>query len=147
MRVTVTRTGDLDPIVRELERGLRAGQKAAGREVGRVARKEVLADVKSSRGSLRFAGGRLGIKTEVDANQTSSRVTLVAAPAGAWSIVEFGRGRSVPVRAKALHFGGADLFAMSSRAVAGRRYWDAATSRLDASLRPTVEAAVESEMT
>jgi len=94
-------------------------------------------------------GGRLGVKVEVDSNPTSSLVTLRATPAGPWAIVEYGTKAYdiVPRRAEVLATGGDIIGTKAHRQRrAGKRYWDAATSRLGSTLDQTVEDAVADEM-
>ena len=133
MQVSVNRIGDFGPIGKEIERDLRNAQVAAGRAVAKVARKELLDDVRSSRGHLRMMGGRLGVKVELDANTTSSLVTLSGSPAGPWSIVEFGtKAYDIkPKRKQVLAIATGDVIGTKAHRQrrAGKRYWDAATSR------------------
>jgi hypothetical protein len=111
--LSVTRAGEPpDRDLAAVEKRLTAAARTAARDVGAAARKQILDDVKTARGSLRFAGGRLGVKATVDANPAGAAVTLRATPAGAWAILEDGTRRYTirPNRRRVL----------ASRAVAGR---------------------------
>lgn len=151
MHFTVTKSGDdLAGIADELARAAIKGQRDAGKAVASDARKLILDDVRSSRGSLRMMGGRLGVKTRVTATATSSTVELYASPAGPWTIVTSGhRAYDIrPRRAKVLAAGRGDVIGMHAHrgASTGRDYWSAATDRLDAELTEVVEGAVDRAM-
>ena len=145
MRVTATRTGDLNAQALAMERQMRAASRTAGRDVGKVARKSILDSVRSARGTLAMMTGRLGVKTKVDARPVGAVVTLTATPAGMWSIVEFGTKAYTekPRKAKVLAVGHGDVIGMSAhhRRRSGRRYWQAATDALDAG--PTAQAVAD----
>lgn len=148
--LTVSKNGDLSGVAKELERAALKGQKDAGRVVAKEGRKLILDDVRSSRGSLRMMGGRLGVKQRITATVASSVVELYASPAGPWTIVTKGH-RSYDIRPKrrdVLAVGRGDVIGMKARrrASAGRDYWTAATDRLDHELGPAVERAVDAQM-
>ena len=147
---SVTKTGDLSGIARELERAAIAGQKDAGKAVAKQGRKLILDDVRRARGSLRMMGGKLGVKTRVEPSAASSVVELYAAPAGPWTIVTKGtRAYDIrPKRREVLAAGSGDVIGMTAhrRRRAGRDYWTQATDRLDRELGPLVERAVDSRM-
>ena len=65
--LTVSKSGDLSGVAREIERAAVQGQKDAGRAVAKQGRKFILDDVRGARGSLRMMGGRLGVKQRITA--------------------------------------------------------------------------------
>lgn len=147
---TVTKSGDLTGIARELERAALQGQKDAGKAIAKEGRKMILDDVRRSRGSLRMMGGRLGVKTRVTASAAASVVELYGAPAGPWTIVTKGT-RSydiVPRRREVLAAGRGDVIGTKAhrRRRPGRDYWTAATDRLDRELGPLVERNVDAQI-
>jgi len=148
--LTVAKSGDLSGIAREIERAALQGQKDAGRAVAKEGRRLILDDVRSSRGSLRMMGGRLGVKQRVTASTASSVVELYASPAGPWTIVTQGtRAYDIrPRRAGVLAIGRGDVIGMHAHRPrrGGRDYWTAATARLDGELEPIVERAVDAQM-
>lgn len=147
---TVTKSGDLSGVARELERAAMAGQKDAGKLVAKEGRTIILDDVRRTRGNLRMMGGRLGVKTKVTASAATSVVELIAAPAGPWVIVTKGtRAYDIrPRRREVLAVGRGDVIGMSAhrRRTLGRDYWTAATERLDRELGPAVERVVDGHM-
>jgi hypothetical protein len=148
---TVSKSGDLSGIARELERGATQGQKDAGKLVASQGRKMILDDVRRARGSLRIMGGRLGVKSRVTASPATSIVELYGAPAGPWTIAEKGTKRHTikPKRREVLAAGRGDVIGMSAThpGTRGGRYWTRAVGRLDDELGPLVERAVDSQMT
>lgn len=147
MRITATSTGNLAGVAAELERAAKRAQADAARAVGKQARKIILDDVRRARGNLRMMGGRLGVKTEIDATAISSTVTLRAKPAGPWAIVTSGtRAYDItPRRREVLAAGVGDVIGEHAhrRASTGRDYWTAATDRLEGKLDPIVEDIVD----
>lgn len=147
---TVTKSGDLSGIARELERAAIQGQKDAGKAVAKEGRRLILDDVRRSRGNLRMMGGRLGVKSKVVASGQGSTVELRAAPAGPWTIVTKGtRAYDIkPKRREILAVAKGDIIGPKAhrRRRPGRDYWTAATSRLDDELGPIVERAVDAQM-
>lgn len=147
---TVTKTGDLSGIARELERAALQGQRDAGKAVAKEGKRLVLDDVKRARGNLRMMGGRLGVKTKVVASTQGSTVELRGAPAGPWTIVTKGtRAYDItPKRREVLAIGRGDIIGPRAhrRRRPGRDYWTQATSRLDDELGPIVERAVDAQM-
>jgi len=147
---TVSKSGDLSGIARELERAALQGQKDAGKAVAKEGRKVILDDVRRARGSLRMMGGRLGVKTRVTASAASSVVELYGAPAGPWTIVTKGtRAYDIrPRRREVLAAGRGDVIGMSAhkRRRAGRDYWTQAVDGLDRELGPLVERVVDGAM-
>jgi hypothetical protein len=142
VRVTVTRTGDLNVQAAAIERSMRAAARTAGRDVAKVARKAILDDVRSARGTLSMMTGRLGITTKVDARPVGAIVTLTATPAGMWAIVEYGTKAYTekPRRAKVLAVGHGDVVGMTAHHPrrAGHRYWEGAEGALIAAVDPAV---------
>lgn len=147
---TVSKTGDLSGIARELERAAQAGQKDAGKAVAKEGRRVILDDVRRSRGNLRMMGGRLGVKTRVTASAAASVVELYAAPAGPWTIVTQGTKAYdiTPRRREVLAAARGDVIGTKAhrRRRAGRDYWTQATDRLDRELGPLVERTVDAHM-
>lgn len=147
---TVSKSGDLSGVAKELQRAVVAGQKKAGQAVAKDSKKLILDDVRATRGTLRMMGGNLNVRNRVTAGATSSVVELYATPAGPWTIVNEGtRAYDIrPVRAKVLATARGDVIGARAhhRAKRGRDYWGGATGRLDAALFPVVEAAVDAEM-
>ena len=128
-----------------MERQMRAAARTAGRDVAKVARKQILDDVRAARGTLAMMGGRLAVKTTVDARPVGAIVTLTATPAGPWSIVEFGTKAYTekPRKAKVLAAGKGDVIGMTAHhgRRPGRRVWQPAVDRLDAG--PTADAVTD----
>lgn len=147
---TVTKTGDLSGIARELERAALAGQRDAGKAVAKEGKRLILDDVKRARGNLRMMGGRLGVKTKVVASAQGSTVELRGAPAGPWTIVTKGtRAYDItPRRREVLAAGRGEIIGPKAhrRRRPGHDYWTQATSRLDDELGPIVERAVDAQM-
>lgn len=148
--LTLSKSGDLSGIAKDLERAALQGQKDAGRAVAKEGRRFILDDVRSARGSLRMMGGRLGVKQRVTASAASSVVELYASPAGPWAIVTKGT-RSYDIRPRrrdVLAAGKGDVIGMTAhrRRTGGRDYWSSATDRLDGELGPIVERAVDAQM-
>jgi len=148
---TVSKSGaDLTGVAKDLERAAIKGQRDAGRQVATEARKLILDDVRRSRGSLSMMGGRLGVKSRVDATAMSSVVELYAAPAGPWTIVTSGtRPYDIrPRRAQVLAAAKGDVIGMRAhrRATTGRDYWGQATDRLDTELDDIVGRTVDAAM-
>ena len=131
-----------DDVADRLSRDLKSANKAVGKKVATVGKKAMLADTKSRRGSLAFAGRRLNVKTTVESEAFGAEVTFRGQPAGAWAIVSTGtkphaiRHR----RAKALHWGG-DAYAahVQHPGTPGRQYWRSAGLALDKALDDVVE--------
>jgi len=144
---TVSKSGDLSGIARELERGAQQGQRDAGKAVASDARRFILDDVKRSRGNLRMMGGRLGVKSRLTVSAVTSTVELYAAPAGPWAIVQRGTAPYdiKPRRRDVLAVSKGDVIGMHAhrRATSGHDYWGSATDRLDADLGAVVEQAVD----
>lgn len=156
---TVSKSGDLSGVAKELQRSAIAGQKAAGKAVAKDARTFILDDVRQTRGHLRMmrtkAGGRgqLNVKTRTTASMISSEVELYATPAGPWTIVTKGtQSYDIYLRRangkKVLSAGEGHTFgtAVHRPRRAGRDYWGMAVSRLDGMLFDTVAEAVDDEM-
>lgn len=134
--------------VREVIRDMQRATRRSGREVATAGRRIILESVRGDRGSLRFQGRRLNVKSKIHAGPTHATVTLRGAPAGAFTILESGAKPHaiVPRRRKALHWG--DRFAehVAHPGVHGRRIWTAAgkalTDKLDDSIEKLFDQAV-----
>ena len=148
---TVSKSGpDLSGVARELERAAVKGQRDAGKEVAKEGRKLLLDDVRRARGTLKMMGGRLGVKSRVDATAASSVVELYAAPAGPWAIVVNGtKAYDIkPRRREVLAAGRGDVIGMRAhrRRTSGHDYWTPATKRLDRDLADVVSHTVDDAM-
>jgi len=160
MEFVLTTPGvDLDKLTGQAAKALIGEQKKLGKEIAKFGRRAILADVKSSRGSLRFgtnratgARYRLGIKYKIVPGAQLT-VTLSADPQGFWSIVEFGsRAHDVhPRRGRAGHGGhpaalklfGAEFYAahVYVAGTTGRPHWASSETALDAAVTPIIEEA------
>jgi hypothetical protein len=135
---TVSKSGDLSGVAKELERAAVQGQKEAGRAIAKQGRKLILDDVRRTRGHIRMMGTRLGVKTRITASSVSSVVELYGSPAGPWTIATKGtKAYDIrPKRKAVLAAARGDVIGM--RAHHGRRtgkdFWTPAARRLDAEL-------------
>lgn len=139
--IKVTGTGDLVASVADLERSMRAANRAVGRELATVARKAQTAGVKAARGSATLSGMRvtLGAKAKPFAGPERVTVDVTAAPPGPWSIVESGRAAVHAKSGRALGIPGFPR--RSARAAAGRPgTWDRATDHAADPIGKAIEA-------
>lgn len=150
MDVTVTSTGSLEHALDDLNRALTKGQKKAGADVAKVARKVILDEVKSRhRGTLsmsRMNLRALSLATKTRATPTSATVKLTGKPAGAWAITEYGtRPHIIRPRANrdALTVKGAFYEEVQHPGARGFHLWDAATRAADDELGRSVEDAFD----
>jgi hypothetical protein len=148
---TVSKSGDLSGIAKDLTTAAKKGQRDAGKAVAKEARTFILDDVRRARPrGLKMMGGRLGVKATTEATDVNSTVELRATPAGPWTIVTKGtRAYDIkPRRREVLAVGRGDVIGMSAhrRARSGVDYWTRATDRLDSELADVVERAVDKHM-
>ena len=139
-----------DDVAQRLVRDLKAANKAVGKQVAATGRKAMLADTKSRRGSLRFAGKALGVKTKVKASAASCNVEFRGAPAGAWAIISTGtKPHRIAVRSRqALHWGG-DAYAeyVKHPGTGGRQYWRSAGVALDKAVDDVIRDVYDDALT
>jgi hypothetical protein len=132
-----TKGPTLESLVRDTTRELRAANRTAGRDIGKVGKAAM------GKGAPRMFGRQLAVKTTVDA--WPSRCAVEFNPAkrqsGPWAIAEAGRRGGYLVRPRrrdALAFSGRFArFALPGN-VAGRRAWTAAVGRLVRAVDRTV---------
>lgn len=138
MDFTVTAKGPtLDTLIRDTTRDLRAANRTAGRELGKVGKAAM------SKGAPRMFGRQLTVKAKVDAWPSRCSVEFNPAPrqSGPWAIAESGRrgGYTVtPRRRKALRLPGGFAMTAHPGAVAGHRAWTKAGQRLAKAVDKTV---------
>ena len=134
---------DLGADLEAVTKRLTADQRTLAREVARTSRKALIADVRARRGTLSFSGmgTKLGARTRVNAAALGAVIYLDAVPAGAWSIVERGRGPVRPINAEALHLGG-DVYVEEVRRAAGTHpgLWGGAAGAVEDAVVPVLEA-------
>lgn len=138
MEFTVTTKGPtFDALLASTARDLKAANRKAGRELGKVGRAAM------GKGAPRLFGRALTVKPKVDAFANRCRVEFVPSPrqSGPWAIAESGRRGGylvAPRRRRALRLPGG--FAMSAHpgAVAGRKAWSRAGARLFKAVDRTV---------
>lgn len=137
MEFSVTAKGPtLEALTRNTARDLKAANRTAGRELGKVGK------AAAAKGAPRMFGHALKGKATVDA--WPSRCSVEFAPAkgqaGAWQITETGAGahRIAPRRRKAMAF--ADRFAMTVNhpGTGGQRAWTRAVARIAKAVDRTV---------
>ena len=139
MDFTVTAKGPtLEQLTRDTARDLRAANRKAGRELGKVGKAAM------GKGAPRMFGKALTVKPKVDAWPTRCSVEFNPAPrqSGPWAIAESGRvgGYTVrPRRRKALRLPGGFAMVTHPGPVGGRRAWTAAGRRLVKAVDKTVK--------
>jgi hypothetical protein len=144
MEFTRTSSGaDLETLTAQAEKALRSAQRTVGREIAKVARRAVLADVRRRRrGGLSFSGMgvRLGASTTIAATASGVSVTVTAKPAGPWSIVEYGsRSHQIrPKRARVLVFDGVYTMHATHPGTRGSPVWAGAEGALDDAVTPVI---------
>lgn len=138
MPITVTAKGPtLDALTRDTLRDLRAGNRAAGRQIAKVGARAMNA------GAPAMFGRTLKVKTDVDAWPDRCNVEFYPAPGSSagWAIQESGRrgGYVVkPRRARALTIGGRFSTVARPGPTSGHKAWTRAGERLAAVLDRTV---------
>jgi hypothetical protein len=128
---------DVAGVVGDLERDMRAANRAVGRDLGKVIKREQTAAIRSSgRGTLSGMRVKLGVKVKVFAGAQRVTVDVTASPPGPWSIREHGRA-AVKARGRALGIPGYPR--RSARSARGRRTWDATVERAEPAIARAVE--------
>ena len=142
MDITITSSGaDFAKLTADASKRLVASTRVLGRDIAKVGRRALLADVKRSRpAGLRFGRSRLGASTKVDPNALGTTVILRASPAGFWSITEYGAVAHPiePRRARALRFDGVYAAHVSHPGTTGRPYWASAETAIDDAVTPLI---------
>jgi hypothetical protein len=127
---------DLTPGVDRLQRDITAACRAAARDAGRTAVKQIAATARTN--GWRFAGGRLGARVKsVDASLTGATAWVLPRPAGGWSVLEYGTGAyTITPRRRKVLAAGRDRdqvygTKVNRKPLRGRRAWTRATDAID----------------
>jgi hypothetical protein len=132
---------DLEKLTAQAAKGLVSAQRSIGRDVAKVARRAVLADVRANRpAGLRFGKYRLGAKAKVEPAGQTVRVTLTGSPAGFWSMSEYGTvaHEIKPRFAKALNYGDVFYAHVHHKGATGHPFWYGAEPALDDAVTPVI---------
>lgn len=135
---------DVAGVVGDLERAMRAANRAVGRVLATDVRKAHNAAIKATgRGTLSGMRVTLGVRTKVFAGPERITVDVVAWPPGPWSIRERGRA-GVRARGRALGIPGYPR--RSARPASGRATWDQTIAAAEPAITEAIERTFDEVM-